>query len=90
MTIWTKSFWLAAAERVIWTLLQVLIGFGTAYAGNGFTFKGWDWQNNLVSISVSTGVAAAKGILANMVTKDGPSTTHAEQVVPRLPAPAES
>lgn len=90
MTIWTKSFWLAAAERVIWTLLQVAVGFGTAYMGNGFTFKGWDWQNTLVSITVSTGLAAVKGIVANMVTKDGPGTTHAEQVTPPLPNDPES
>ena len=90
LTIWTKSFAIAALERVISTFLQVLIGFLTAYVGNGSTFKGWDWQNTLVSIAVATVLAAAKGILANLATKDGPSLTHAEQVKPELPAPADS
>jgi hypothetical protein len=85
VTIWTKSFWLAWAERVLATLIQAAIGFGTAWAQNDFSFKGWDWKNNLFAILVSAGTAALKGVLANLATKDGPSLTHAEQVEPDLP-----
>lgn len=90
LTIWTKSYAKALGERVISTLLQVLIGFGTAFAQNGFTFDGWDWKNTLIAITVSTVVATAKGLLTNLVTKDGPGLTHAEQVTPSLPNQPES
>lgn len=90
MTIWTKSYALALLERIIATFLQIIIGFGTAYAQNGFTFEGWDWKNTLIAIVVGTVLSLAKGLLANVITKDGPSLSHAEQVEPSLPAPADS
>lgn len=85
MTIWTKSFWKAWAERVLWTLAQIAIGFGTAFIQNGMTFEGWDWKNTLLAISVSTVTAMLKGIGANAVTKNGPGTASSEQVQPSLP-----
>ena len=85
MTIWTKSYAKALGERVLATLIQIAIGFGVAFVGNGSTFVGWDWKNTLVSIAVGAGLALLKGILANLVTKDGPGFTHAEQVQPPLP-----
>lgn len=80
--LWTKAFWASWAERVLWTIIQILIGFGTAFAENGFTFEGWDWKNNLFAIAVSTVSAMIKGIGANAITKTGPGSLNTEQVVP--------
>lgn len=90
MTIWTRSFWKAWGERVVWTLFQIALGFGTAFVQNGMTFDGWDWKNTLLAIAVSTVSAMLKGIGANALTKTGPSSGSSEQVVPPLPAPDES
>lgn len=87
MTIWTKDFAVALGERILATLLQVILGFGTAFIGNGSTFKGWDWQNTLVAIVASAVLALVKGVLANLVTKSGPGLTQSEQVVPPEPQP---
>ena len=86
-TIWTKSYLASLAERVIATLLQIVIGFLTAFLANGSTFEGWDWQNSLTAIVVGVVLALLKGVLANLATKDGPGLLHTEQVVPPLPAP---
>ena len=86
-TIWTKSYLLSLLERVIATLLQIAIGFLTAFVGNGSTFEGWDWKNTLTAIIVGTVLSLLKGILANLATKDGPSVLHTEKVTPPLPAP---
>jgi hypothetical protein len=87
MTIWTPAFRKALLERVLWTLAQVVVGFGTAFLANGATFSGWDWKNTLVAIIVSTVSALIKGIAANAVTKTGPGTSPSEQVVPPEPQP---
>ena len=89
-TIWTKSYWSSLAERVLATLIQVVLGFGAAFAENGFTFDGWDWKNTLFGIINTAVLSLLKGIGANLATKDGPSLLHTEQVKPELPAPADS
>ena len=89
-TIWTRSYWSSLLERVLATLLQIVIGFLTAFVANGSTFNGWDWKNTLTAIVVGTVLSLLKGILANLATKDGPSLLHTEQVKPELPAPADS
>jgi hypothetical protein len=87
MTIWTLSFWKSLAERVISTLVAALIGQITS---EGFDFTHANWKAIGIAVGIASLVSFLKGILANLATQDGPSLSHAEQVVPSLPAPAES
>jgi hypothetical protein len=87
MTIWTISFWKSLAERLLATLVATLLGVLTA---DGFDLVNTDWKGVAIAVGVATFVSFLKGILANVATQNGPSLTSTEQVVPPLPAPAES
>ena len=92
MTIWTKSFWISIAERVIATFVVTFLAATGLDAGViGETgLDGIKWTAALLTAATAAGLSLVKGILANLATKDGPSLTHTEQVQPDLPAPANS
>ena len=84
MTIWTKSFGLSLFERSIATFLMAFLAItgldaGGAIGGQGI--KSVDWIDALIGAAIAAGLSLLKGVIANLITKDGPSLTHAEQVV---------
>ena len=88
MTIWTKSFLLATLERVIATFIMTFIALTGLDAGGAVGGSGLDqvdWLNALAGAGIAAALSAAKCVIANAATKDGPSLTHAEQVEPDLP-----
>lgn len=92
MTIWTRAYFEGLAERVIATFLQAFIAaFGLDAIAIGA--QGWDGINWGPALGIAGGAALLsllKGIIGNIVTKDGPSLTHAEVVLPPLPAAPRS
>lgn len=92
MTIWTKSFGLALLERALSTFLQAFIAaFGLDAIAIGA--QGWDginWGPALGIAGAATALSVIKSVIANIATKDGPSLSHAEVVLPPLPAPPRS
>jgi hypothetical protein len=93
MTIWTKSFGLALFERVIATFLMTFLAVTGLDAGGAIGGAGIDkidWLNSLIAAAIAAGLSAIKCVIANLVTKDGPSLTHAEQVEPDLPNTPQS
>jgi hypothetical protein len=95
MTIWTKSFGIATGERVLATFLAVFVAVITNGAvefgaSNGFDITRINWMLGVKLASGAALISLVKCLLANLATKDGPSATHAEQVVPPLPAPAQT
>ena len=92
MTIWTQSFWIAWLERVLATFIETFIsaaGLDAIAIGQ----QGWDginWVPALGIAGAAAAIAAAKGVIANLKTKNGPSVTNSEIVIPPLPAPRES
>jgi hypothetical protein len=84
MTIWTKQFWQSLAERVIATYITALLGF---LAVDGLDPSQADWPKILLAAAYAAGLSLLKGILANLTTKNGPSLTSSEQVVPPEPQP---
>jgi hypothetical protein len=92
VTIWTKSFGIALLERVIATFLMTFIAIGGLDAGGAIGVQSLqiNWVNALLGAAIAAALSAIKCVIANLTTKDGPSLSHAEQVVPPLPAPAES
>lgn len=79
---WTKQFWLSWVERVVSTIIQVVVGFLTAFASNDFSFKGWDWKQTLIMLGTTAVLGMLKGLGANALTKTGPGFLNTEQVVP--------
>lgn len=92
MTIWTKSFAISLLERVLSTFLMTFLAISGLDAGGaiGVQSLNINWLNALIGAAIAAGLSAIKCVLANIATKDGPSLVHSEQVVPPLPAPAES
>lgn len=93
MTIWTKSFGLSLFERVIATFLMTFLAITGLDAGGAIGRQGIvnvDWVDALIGAAIAAGLSAVKGVVANLITKDGPSLTHAEQVQPDLPNRPES
>ena len=84
LTIWTAAFWRATAERVIATIVGALVAVLTA---DGFDLLKVDWTGVLVTIGTAGLVSLLKAVLANVATKNGPSLTSSEQVVPPEPQP---
>lgn len=93
-TIWTKSYFISLAERVVATFLAVMltwiIGDGLNVTEHGVDPTVIHWVSALKFAAGAALVSLVKGILANLATKDGPSVLHTEKVTPPLPAPAES
>lgn len=93
MTIWTKSFALSVLERVLATFFMTFLAITGLDAGGAIGGDGFDqvnWLNALIGAAIAAGLSAVKCVIANLVTKDGPSLTHAEQVKPELPNVPES
>jgi len=93
VTIWTKSFWVALAERVIATFIITFLTLTGLDAGGAIGGDGLDQVNWLVALegaAIAAALSLVKGVLANLATKDGPSLTHSEQVEPELPNVPES
>jgi hypothetical protein len=84
MTIWTRGFAIALAERIIATFVFCLAGIITA---DGFDFEHMSWKKVLIAAAASAALSLAKGLVANAATKNGPSVTSSEQVVPAEPQP---
>jgi glycerol uptake facilitator-like aquaporin len=84
MTIWTAGFWKALAERVIATFLMTFVALVTV---DGFDFQHADWKGILIASAIAAGLSVAKGLIANLATKNGPSVTNSEQVFPPEPQP---
>lgn len=78
--MWTKSFWKAATERAIKTLLQVLAGFFfvdgviVGYGAIDWALLGW---TVLVTTAFSVGSS-----LVSAIGDGNPSATNAEVVAP--------
>jgi hypothetical protein len=89
MTIWTKDYLIALLERVIATFLMTFLAVSgldaTAVGETGL--DGIKWKAALAAAGVAALLSAVKGILANLVTKNGPSLTSSEQVFPPEPQP---
>jgi hypothetical protein len=87
LTIWTRAYWGATAERVLATAAEA----GAAYlvtAGPIVDALNIHWN---VFGGVTGGaalLALLKSLAANAATKTGPSLTNSEQVVPPEPQPA--
>ena len=93
MTIWTKSFLFSLLERVIATFLMTFLAISGLDAGGAIGAQGLDyvnWGTALAGAGIAAALSAIKCVIANLATKDGPSLLHSEQVIPELPAPAES
>lgn len=93
LTIWTKSFALSLAERVLATFLMAFLAITGLDAGGAIGRDGLnnvDWVDALIGAAIAAGLSLIKGVIANLITKDGPSLSHAEKVTPPLPAPADS
>jgi hypothetical protein len=93
MTIWTRSFALSLMERVLATFLMAFLAITGLDVGGAIGKQGIqnvDWIDALIGAAIAAGLSAVKGVIANLITKDGPSLSHAEQVIPELPAPADS
>lgn len=84
MTIWTKGFLIALLERVVATFLFTLAG---TLAADGFDFEHAVWTKILIAAAAAAVLSVAKGFIANAATKNGPSVTSSEQVMPPEPQP---
>jgi hypothetical protein len=90
MTIWTRSFLIATAERVLATFLAVFVAVITngaveLGAANGFDITRVNWMLGVKLAGGAALISLIKCVIANLATKDGPSATHAEVVQPPLP-----
>lgn len=93
MTIWTRSFGLSLLERVLATFLMAFLAITGLDAGGAIGRSGLgnvDWIDALIGAAIASALSAIKGVIANLITKDGPGLTHAEQVTPPLPNKPES
>jgi hypothetical protein len=85
--MWTKKFLVSLLERVIATFVMTFLAISGLDAGGAVGDQGLDQVNWIVALqgaAVAAGLSAIKGILANLVTGDGPGLTHAEQVQPSV------
>lgn len=92
-TIWTRSFGLSLAERMIATFVMAFLAITGLDIGGAIGRQGLanvDWIDALIGAAIAAGLSAAKGLIANAITKDGPSLTHAEKVTPPLPNQPQS
>ena len=91
-TIWTKSAIIAIVERVAWTFVEAFVGAAgiDAIAIGALGWSGINWGPALGIGGAAALLAVVKTVGANLATKNGPSTTNHEIVVPPLPAPSAS
>lgn len=95
VTIWTKSYWIGTAERVLATFLAVFLAVITKGAvqfgwEDGFDLSRINWWLAVQLAAGSAFLSLLKCVLGNLKDGQGPSLTTAEKTVPRLPAPADS
>lgn len=79
MSIWTSSFWKAAAERAVRTLAQSMIAVLAVGQTNILTV---DWQSALAVAATATVLSLLTSIVASGVGNTGPSLVN-EAVVPK-------
>jgi Putative lactococcus lactis phage r1t holin len=84
LTIWSRGFWSATAERVLMTAAQTLIAVLTA---DGFNLISANWGDIGVVVGTASLLSLLKSLAANAATRTGPSLTNNEQVMPPLPQP---
>ena len=94
MSIWTRAFWAATAERAVKSLAQGMVAVvGIEMAADGtVSAAAVDW---MLALWVGLGTAALSvltSVATNTATGDGPSLIRAETVhaVGRHPAEGES
>lgn len=83
MTIWTKAFWRAAAERAIGTFAQTLGGLLAADEGGelvNLDLIHADWRGYLMAAGVAALLSVLKSVAANTRGNPGPSATGAEKL----------
>jgi hypothetical protein len=78
MTIWTKAYWKAQAERTISTAAQTAVGAIGATA----LIESVDWAVVGSTVALASVLSVLKGIVANSATGTGPGATTAEQTEP--------
>lgn len=84
-SIWTVAFLRALAERVLWT--AAMAGFtyiGIDSVENGFDIRTLDWGTFGSFAAGGALLSILKGMIANGVTKSGPSTGQTEIVLPTV------
>lgn len=77
--MWTAQYWKGLLERTAATFIESLLAFLVV---TGFDPLHADWSTILVASGTAAGIAALKGLLTNLATKDGPGLTDAEFVRP--------
>lgn len=80
MTIWSVSFWKAAAERAVKTLAQTLIAL---LAVNQTTILSVDWTQAAAVAATATMLSILSSIVSSGIGNTGPSLAN-EAVVPSL------
>lgn len=67
MTIWNGLFWKDVAERVIATVVQVLIALFTV---DGFNLANVDWQATLIAAATAAILVVLKSVAANVLVSN--------------------
>lgn len=80
MSIWTKDFWKATAERVVSTAAQAGL---LAIGADQFDVLQLDWSSFAGFVGGGAVLSLLKSLAANAITQTGPGLTDAEQVVDR-------
>lgn len=91
LTIWTREFWQASAERAIRTAAQAaLLQIGAdVVEAIQLNVLNVDWSLLAGFAGGGAVLSLLMSIAGNAKTRSGPSFTDAEQVVPPLPQPEE-
>jgi hypothetical protein len=82
MSIWSKSFWKATGERAVKTFAQT--GVSVLLVGNVSGVLDADWLGVGSAAALAAIISLLTSIGSNGATGDGPSLSHAEQVVPQV------
>jgi hypothetical protein len=77
MSIWTKAFWKATAERMVRAAAAGATGALTAGVTN---LAEVPWRGVLVTAGVAAAFSLLASLTINQATGDGPALTHAEGV----------
>lgn len=68
MTIWDSMFWKDTVERVIFTVLQVLIAVLSA---DGLDLVALDWVGLFTTVGIAAALVLFKAVSANILTGNG-------------------
>jgi hypothetical protein len=75
--IWTRAFWLAAAERAVATFAQTVVALAGVSAIPAVSAPWWSW---FAAGGIAGGLSVLKALAAVAATGDGPSLTSAERI----------